>query len=674
MNIPPVSIAAAKAALIEQYADPVLRRRATMLWGSRGVGKSSIVRQVAEHFGVPLVDLRLTTIEPVDIRGAIYADDELERTVWFPPEFLPAPDQPDGILFLDELTAADQRLRISAYSLILDRRVGRYRLPDGWQVVAAGNASFHGAVSHDMGTVLADRMFHFNVQTVIDAFLAHALAMGFAPEVMAFLRVRPDKLDDTQAQLAGDHLVGASPRGWEDISNVLKSGLSEGARRLFVQGRIGAANAAEFFGVLRELQAGADVLALQAGWVAHEVLHVALRHPQRLLELQQRLGDVDHRLFNLCADAIVDSALGHLNWLELPAGVVALDALLAAGRPADLRPDAQTPAPPEVQAEQAREWRERLLRAHAGDGAHSMLRVLLADLPRTRTPWEQALRTPLARGLSLRPGLSWSRPARSYIANQGRSGPHRRMPWEPGTTATRQVPRLAVIVDVSGSIEDALMERFAREIESITRRLEAALVLVVGDERVQQVSSFEPGRSALRDIRFEGGGGTDFTPLLQEAEKHRPDIGVVLTGLQGPANHRPRWPVIWAVPEEHTHVVAPFGRTLVLARGARVPAHFSTSARMPRGSGGPPSASAGRATQRHSCSWKHGPPGCSEGTGVRVRRRHRTTHPHRPWPPSPARPRRRPAVHPSSHPRHRRAPPGRRGRPGMPARCQTPLR
>ena len=46
MNIPPISIAAAKAALIEQYADVTLRRRATMLWGTRGVGKSSIVRQV----------------------------------------------------------------------------------------------------------------------------------------------------------------------------------------------------------------------------------------------------------------------------------------------------------------------------------------------------------------------------------------------------------------------------------------------------------------------------------------------------------------------------------------------------------------------------------------------------------------------------------------------------
>ena len=264
MNIPAVSIAAVKAALIEQYAEPRLRHRASMLWGSRGVGKSSIVRQVAAHFGVPLVDLRLTTIEPVDIRGAIWVDERQAKTVWFPPEFLPGPDQPNGILFLDELTAADQRLQISAYSLILDRRVGHYELPDGWQVIAAGNASFHGAVAHDMGTALSDRMFHFNVQTVIDAFLAHALSMGFAPEVLAYLKVRPDKLDDTAAQLAGDHLVGASPRGWEDISNVLQSRLSEPAKRVFVQGRIGAANAAEFFGVLKEIQAGVDVLRLLA--------------------------------------------------------------------------------------------------------------------------------------------------------------------------------------------------------------------------------------------------------------------------------------------------------------------------------------------------------------------------------------------------------------------------
>jgi len=262
LNIPPASIDAVARSLAAQYASPALRRRATMLWGTRGVGKSSIVQQLARDAGIPLIDLRLTTIEPVDLRGALFADDECRQTVWFPPEFLPGEDTPDGILFLDELTAADQRLQVSAYSLILDRRVGKYRLPDGWMVVAAGNAAHHGALSHDMGTALADRLFHFNVQCTLPAFISHAIANGMAPEVLAFLQVRPDRLDDTAAQLAQDHLIGASPRGWEAVSDVMRSDLDPSLVRLLVQGRIGAANAAEFFGVLDEIRAGVDVQAM----------------------------------------------------------------------------------------------------------------------------------------------------------------------------------------------------------------------------------------------------------------------------------------------------------------------------------------------------------------------------------------------------------------------------
>ena len=367
-------------------------------------------------------------------------------------------------------------------------------------------------------------------------------------------------------------------------------------------------------------------LAEQVGWVAHEVLHIALRHPQRLADLQRLIADVDAQLFNTCADAIVNSTLSHLGWLQLPAQAVELDKLLAsslgldtpvdkallewdverlyraiddrrpgsgnkqqpdpqqatrpeqrvdgprssrvralgAATPRDLLHGAGDSEAPEDEAEQAREWSERIQRAHAGDGEFSMLRALIADLPRSRTPWQQVLRTQMARHLTPRLTLSWSRPSRSYIANQGRAGPHRRMPWEPGFSGMKSVPRLVVVVDVSGSIEDTLMDRFAREIEAITRRLEAGLVLVIGDDRVQQVQSFEPGHSDLRQIEFRGGGGTDFTPLLEEADRHRPDIGVVLTDLDGPARFQPRWPVIWAVPEINAAAVAPFGRKLVL--------------------------------------------------------------------------------------------------------------
>lgn len=358
-------------------------------------------------------------------------------------------------------------------------------------------------------------------------------------------------------------------------------------------------------------------LAEQTGWVAHAVLHIALRHVQRREALRVRLGQVDDALFNHCADAIVNTALAHLRWLSLPAGAVELPALLdqvlerretaqaallhwdverlylavddreregdevrdgpraarlrrlAAGQGADLRQaaGAEQALRPEEEAEAARAWHERLLRGHADDGAHSMLRTLLADLPRVRTPWEQVLRRVLARALSRRPGLSWSRPTRSYLANQGRAGAHGRLPWEPGTTPSRSVPRLAVVVDVSGSIDARLLERFGREIVALTRRLQAPWSLVVGDDAVREQRHFEPGRADFTRLAAAGDGGTDFTPLLQAAEALRPDLIVVLTDLDGPARYRPACPVLWAVPEVSAGAPAPappFGRLLVL--------------------------------------------------------------------------------------------------------------
>jgi predicted metal-dependent peptidase len=139
-----------------------------------------------------------------------------------------------------------------------------------------------------------------------------------------------------------------------------------------------------------------------------------------------------------------------------------------------------------------------------------------------------------------------------------------RMPWEPGRASSRAVARLAVLVDVSGSVEDGLMHRFAAELEAISRRLEAGVLMIAGDDRVREVRGFEPGRSNLRDIAFEGGGGTDFSPLLTEAERHAPDMAVFLTDLDGRVDHCPRFPVLWAVPAEARHMEPPFGQKIVL--------------------------------------------------------------------------------------------------------------
>jgi predicted metal-dependent peptidase len=375
-------------------------------------------------------------------------------------------------------------------------------------------------------------------------------------------------------------------------------------------------------------------LDVQTGWVAHELLHIALRHGPRYRALQRRLGDVDLALFNRCADAIVNSALAPAAWLALPAQALRLPQLLdqvlgttrsdeaallewdverlyAAvddRRPPDQRADARKDGPraatlrtlggpdsedlkpgPEgadavvAEAEQAREWGERLLRGHSGDGAFSILRTLLRDLPRVHTPWEQVLRTQVARALAPRLAENPSRPARSWLANQGRVGARGqpgeerargRLPWAPGLTHARRVPRLVLVLDVSGSIDEPLLARFAAELSALTRRLDAPMTLVVGDDAVRAVRTLAPGRLGPKDLRawaaeagVAGGGGTDFTPLLKEAARHRPDLTVVLTDLEGPARHRPPGALLWAVPpgaDEAALAAAPFGRVLRL--------------------------------------------------------------------------------------------------------------
>ncbi|MEM1435039.1 MAG: VWA-like domain-containing protein [Pseudomonadota bacterium] len=231
----------------------------------------------------------------------------------------------------------------------------------------------------------------------------------------------------------------------------------------------------------------------------------------------------------------------------------------------DLLADATGERPEDV-AEATREWAERISRGHAADGSFSMLRTVSADLPHTRTPWAQVLRQSLSRGLLREPELSWSRPARSWLANRGRSRNGRRMPWEPGMVTSKSVPRLALILDVSGSIDDALLARFAGQLNAITRQLEAQIVLIAGDDQVRYEALHGAGRCGLSELpEFAGGGDTDFAPLIAAAATHLPNYVVILTDLQGSVGPAPGFPVLWAVPPAFAYLSPPFGRLLVLA-------------------------------------------------------------------------------------------------------------
>ena len=59
------------------------------VWGSPGIGKSSIIKQIAEQKDLEFVDLRLSLLDPTDLKGIPFFDQENNEAVWASPNFLP---------------------------------------------------------------------------------------------------------------------------------------------------------------------------------------------------------------------------------------------------------------------------------------------------------------------------------------------------------------------------------------------------------------------------------------------------------------------------------------------------------------------------------------------------------------------------------------------------------
>ena len=349
----------------------------------------------------------------------------------------------------------------------------------------------------------------------------------------------------------------------------------------------------------------------QRGLAAHHVLHVALRHSARLSDMSERLGDrFDADRWNLAADALVNEALllaGH----ALPRPAVTLAGLLAdAGQPPadaagalaewdvdrlyhalatpsgkggdaarrgfapDLSPESGDREPVAGSegnrgGDDAR-WRQHLARAlDAGRRAGRGLGTIghrIADIPVPRTPWELVLRGLLARAVTVAPHPAPTRPARRWLAATAQAARANTAPpgFQPGTRSHAPIPRIAVALDASGSIDAARLALFWAEVTGIARRLRAELHLIVFDDEVRHQDRIEPGIIPVPPP-LPRGGGTAFAPPMAAAQALGAAILVVLTDLDGEPGPAPRLPVIWAVPDARS-LLPPFGRLLDLSR------------------------------------------------------------------------------------------------------------
>ena len=225
-------------------------KTSVMLWGAPGIGKSSVVKAVADKKEMQMIDLRLNQLAPTDIRGLPYVDGGLAH--FAPPSFLP--QSGSGILFLDEINVAAPAVMATALQLILDRRVGDYVVPDDWYIVAAGNRAEDRAAVSQMPAPLTNRFLHLTVEADLDSWKQYALTNGVAEQVISFLNFRPQLLHSFNKNA----IAWPSPRSWDFASDLLKIGMP-------VDAAVGEGAAAEFKSFVKLYTKLPDVDKILAG-------------------------------------------------------------------------------------------------------------------------------------------------------------------------------------------------------------------------------------------------------------------------------------------------------------------------------------------------------------------------------------------------------------------------
>lgn len=242
----------------------IIKKLPVFIWGAPGIGKSSIVKEIASSNGLEFIDLRLSLLDPTDLKGIPFFDAKSKEGVWAKPSFLPkSDDNRRGILFLDEINTAPPAVQASAYQLILDRRVGEYELPDGWSIIAAGNRENDRGVVYKMPPPLANRFVHFEMEVDFEDWKHWAYRSGVDSSIIAFLAFDKEMLfgfDPTSNEKSF-----ATPRSWEYVDRIIKSSIEDELILDSISGAVGREAAINYLSFKKVMHRLPDIEAILTG-------------------------------------------------------------------------------------------------------------------------------------------------------------------------------------------------------------------------------------------------------------------------------------------------------------------------------------------------------------------------------------------------------------------------
>ncbi|MEQ1570401.1 MAG: ATPase [Myxococcota bacterium] len=165
------------------------------VWGQHGIGKTDIVREVVGARGWRLAYVAPAQFEEMgDLHGLpvlVDADGTDARTVFAAPDWVPREPGP-GVLLLDDLNRADDRILRGLMQLFQTGGMFSWRLPPGWQVVATANPEGGAYSVTQMDDAMLTRLLHVTLELDVADWITWARSAGLDPRGVAFVEQVPE--------------------------------------------------------------------------------------------------------------------------------------------------------------------------------------------------------------------------------------------------------------------------------------------------------------------------------------------------------------------------------------------------------------------------------------------------------------------------------------------------
>jgi hypothetical protein len=256
---------------------PILMRNNIVpyLHGRHGLGKTQVVKQVAETLGIGFVPLYLSTQEVGDLIGLL--DKKGDGTVYHTrPEWFPT--EGSGIIFLDEINRAHPDVLQAMLPFALDKTLHKHKLPPGWSIVCAGNYQSNSYTTTDMSdSALNSRFCHLDFLPTAEEFIMYVEEKGH-DNIAAFIRDHSNMLEEAVKSEFDTGKLKPNRRAWCDFVAPLEREVDlEDYRHEVYTGIVGSAAASAFLVHKKTQEAALDINKILKNYktVRPRVLEVA---------------------------------------------------------------------------------------------------------------------------------------------------------------------------------------------------------------------------------------------------------------------------------------------------------------------------------------------------------------------------------------------------------------